>query len=130
MNRMENIDILPMACIGLLLVLMMMIIAPMVMTHTQTPVDVPRAHTAEAKTEENLTITYSTDNHLFVNDIEIQTEQLTDAIANELQKDPYQLVVVRADKNVLHSEVLEILAKIKKCGAKRIACATKKPKGE
>jgi len=130
MKRMENVDILPMACIGLLLVMMMMIIAPMVMTHTQTPVDVPRAHTAEAKTEENLTVTYTTGKHLFVNDAEVLPEQLTEVISNELQKDPYQLVVVRADKDVLHSDVLEILSKVKKCGAKRIACATKKPKGE
>jgi biopolymer transport protein ExbD len=130
MRRMENVDILPMACIGLLLVMMMMIIAPMVMTHTQTPVDVPRAHTSEAKTEENLTVTYTAGKRLFVNDAEVLPEQLTEVISNELQKDPYQLVVVRADKDVLHSDVLEILSKVKKCGAKRIACATKKPKGE
>ncbi|MBA7501384.1 Tol-Pal system protein TolR [subsurface metagenome] len=130
MKPMANIDILPMACVGLILVLAMMVLAPMIMTHTQTPVDVPRAHTAETKTEENLTITYTEDNRLFVNDAEILPEQLTDAIYQELEKDPYQLVVIRADKNVFHRDVLEILAKVKKCGAKRIACATKNPKGE
>lgn len=130
MKRMDNLDILPMACVGLILVLAMMVIAPMIMTHTQTPVDVPRAHTSETKTEENLTITYTENNRLLVNDVEILPEQLIDAISNELEKDPFQLVVIRADKDVLHVDVMEILAKVKKCGAKRIACATKKPKGE
>lgn len=130
MKPMANIDILPMACVGLILVLAMMVLAPMIMTHTQTPVDVPRAHTSETKTEENLTITYTEDNRLLVNDAEILPEQLTDAIYQELEKDPYQLVVIRADKNVFHRDVLEILAKVKKCGAKRIACATKNPEGE
>ena len=130
MKPMANIDILPMACVGLILVLAMMVLAPMIMTHTQTPVDVPRAHTAETKTEENLTITYTEDSRLFVNDAEILPEQLIDAIYQELEKDPYQLVVIRADKNVFHRDVLEILANVKKCGAKRIACATKNPKGE
>lgn len=130
MTRMANIDILPMACVGLILVLAMMVIAPMIMTHTQTPVDVPQAHTSETKIEENLTITYTENNRLLVNDVEILPEQLIDAISNELEKDPFQLVVIRADKDVLHVEVMEILAKVKKCGAKRIACATKKPKGE
>ncbi|MCK4252400.1 biopolymer transporter ExbD [candidate division WOR-3 bacterium] len=130
MKPMANIDILPMACVGLILVLAMMVLAPMIMTHTQTPVDVPRAHTAETKTEENLTITYTEDSRLFVNDVEILPEQLTDVIYQELEKDPYQLVVIRADKNVFHRDVLEILANVKKCGAKRIACATKNPKGE
>jgi biopolymer transport protein ExbD len=127
MKPMANIDILPMACVGLILVLAMMVLAPMIMTHTQTPVDVPKAHTAETKTEENLTITYTEDSRLFVNDVEILPEQLTDVIYQELEKDPYQLVLIRADKNVFHRDVLEILANVKKCGAKRIACATKNP---
>ncbi|MEE8597532.1 MAG: biopolymer transporter ExbD [bacterium] len=130
MKPMANIDILPMACVGLILVLAMMVLAPMIMTHTQTPVDVPKAHTAETKTEENLTITYTEDSRLFVNDVEILPEQLTDVINQELEKDPYQLVLIRADKNVFHRDVLEILANVKKCGAKRIACATKNPKSE
>lgn len=115
-----------MACVGLMLVLMMMVIAPLLMTHTQTPVDVPRAHTAETKTEENVTVTYTIDSRLLINDVEIAPEQLISAVSSELEKDPYQLVVIRADKGVLHRDVLEILANVKKCGAKRIACATKK----
>ena len=130
MRRMENVDILPMACVGLILVLVMMIIAPLTMTHTQTPVEVPRAHTAETKTEENLTVTYTIDQKLLVNDVEIQPEQLVDVIADALESDPYQLIIVRADKDVLHDDVLEILAKMKRAGAMRVACATKKYKGE
>jgi biopolymer transport protein ExbD len=130
MKRMANIDILPMACVGLILVLVMMIMAPLVMTHTQTQVDVPKAHTSEIKTEENLTITYTIEGRLLVNDIEILPEELGQVIAEELARDPYQLVIVRADKDVLHNDVLEILATMKKVGAKRIACATKRPKGD
>lgn len=130
MKRMANIDILPMACVGLILVLAMMILAPLVMTHTQTQVDVPRAHTSEIKTEENLTITYTIEGQLLINDIEILGEELGQVVAEELARDPYQLVIVRADKGVLHNDVLEILASVKKVGAKRIACATKRPKGD
>jgi biopolymer transport protein ExbD len=130
MKRMANIDILPMACVGLILVLVMMVIAPLVMTHTQTHVDVPMAHTAETKTEENLTVTYTTEGRILVNDIEILPAELGQVIAAELEKDPFQLVIVRADKDVLHNDVLEILASVKRVGAKRIACATKKPKGD
>lgn len=130
MKRIANIDILPMACVGLILVLVMMIIAPLVMTHTQTQVDVPNAHTSEIKTEENLTVTYTIEGRLLVNDIEILPEELGQVIAEELERDPYQLVIVRADKDVLHNDVLEILASMKKVGAKRIACATKRPKGD
>lgn len=130
MKRMENVEILPMAAVGLMLVLMMMVIAPMTMTHTNAPVEVPRAHTAETKTEENLTVTYNRDNQLLVNDQPVAAEEFAAVIAAELERDPYQLVIIRADKDVLYQDVLEILAKVKEFGGKRIACATKKPKGE
>lgn len=130
MKHMTNIDILPMACVGLILVLVMMMVAPLVMTHTQTPVDVPRAHTSETKTEENLTITYTADGLLLINDDEVSATQLAEVVSAELSNDPFQLVILRADKDVLHVDVLEILATVKRVGAKRIACATKKPKGE
>jgi biopolymer transport protein ExbD len=130
MKRMGNIDILPMACVGLILVLVMMVIAPLVMTHTQTQVDVPRAHTAETKTEENMTITYTLEGQLLVNDDPIAVEDLEEVVAAELELDPFQLVIVRVDKEVIHNDVLDILASVKSVGAKRIALATKKPKGE
>uniref|UniRef100_A0A7C6AFE4 Biopolymer transporter ExbD n=1 Tax=candidate division WOR-3 bacterium TaxID=2052148 RepID=A0A7C6AFE4_UNCW3 len=128
MKRMENVDILPMAAVALMVVLMMMIIAPMTMTHTNTPVEVPKAHTAEAKTEENFTITYTLDKKLYINDQPISTDDFDSIVQQAIEKDPYQLIVIRADKDVLHKEVLEILARVKQAGAKRIACATKKPK--
>jgi len=128
MKRMENVDILPMAAVALMVVLMMMIIAPMTMTHTNTPVEVPKAHTAEAKTEENFTITYTLDKKLYINDQPISTDVFDSIVQQAVEKDPYLLIVIRADKDVLHKDVLEILARVKQAGAKRIACATKKPK--
>ncbi|MEO0094283.1 MAG: biopolymer transporter ExbD [candidate division WOR-3 bacterium] len=128
MKRMENVDILPMAAVALMVVLMMMVLAPMTMTHTNTPVEVPKAHTAETKTEENFTITYTIDKKLFINDQPIAPEDFDSIVQQAVEKDPYQLIVIRADRNVLHKDVLEILARVKQAGAKRIACATKKPK--
>ncbi len=130
MRRMENVDILPMAAVALMVVLMMMILAPMTMTHTNTPVEVPQAHTAEAKTEENFTITYTIDQKIYINDQPVAPENFENIVQQAVAQDPYQLIVIRADRNVLHKDVLEILAKVKSAGAKRIACATKKPKGE
>jgi biopolymer transport protein ExbD len=124
-----NIDILPMAAVGLILVLVMMVIAPMVMAHNDTPVTVPQAHTSERKVEENTTITYTKDGQLLLDDrpcpdlAEVETR-----LEMELVRDPYLLVVVRADKDVLHAEVLDILAAARRAGAMRIACATKKMK--
>lgn len=120
-----------MAAVGLILVLIMMVVAPLVMAHNQTPVAVPQTHTSERKVEENVTITYTRDHTLLWDDKPVSDlSDLEDQLEIKLINDPYVLVVVRADKDVLHSEVLDILATAKRAGALRIACATKKIHGE
>lgn len=122
-----NIDILPMACVGLILVLVMMVVAPMVLTHNSTPVQVPQTHTAERKTEEDVTITLTAQGNLYFNDQPVSDlEDLRNRLAIVIARDPFLLVVVRADKECLHSSVLDILASARQAGARRIACATKK----
>jgi len=127
MKEAPNIDILPMACVGLILVLIMMVVSPMVLTHNSTPVEVPQTHTAERKTENDITITLTAAGQLYFNDQPVDSfQELTNFIAGEIARDPYVLVVVRADKQCLHSSVLDILACARQAGALRIACATKK----
>ncbi|MGB9741571.1 MAG: ExbD/TolR family protein [candidate division WOR-3 bacterium] len=129
MREAPNIDILPMACVGLILVLIMMVVAPMVLTHNSTPVDVPQTHTAERKTENDVTVSLTAQGQLFFNDQPVNDfDDLKNRLAGEVARDPYVLVVVRADRQCLHSAVLDILACARQAGALRIACATKKIK--
>jgi len=129
MKAAPNVDILPMACVGLILVLIMMMVAPLVTTHNLTKVEVPQAHTAERKVENDVTITYTKEGQLLFNDQPVTSfEELQNIVASEVTRDPYVLVVVRADKECLHSHVLDILACARRAGALRIACATKKLK--
>ncbi len=124
-----NIDILPMACVGLILVLVMIVVAPMVLTHNSTPVQVPQTHTAERKTEQDVTITLTAQGYLYYNDQPVSNlDSIKNRLAAEIARDPYLLVVIRADKECLHSSVLDILASVRQAGALRIACATKKKK--
>ncbi len=122
-----SIDILPMAAVGLILVLAMMVIAPMTMAHNNTPVTVPQTHTAERKLEKDATVTLTVDKQLFLNDEPVaDLTELENLLEVELINDPYILVIIRADKEVFHSEVLDLLATARRAGALRIACATKK----
>jgi biopolymer transport protein ExbD len=49
---------------------------------------------------------------------------LGNALKNLVEKNPERLVVIRADKNVTHKQVLNLLSIAKKAGANRIAVAT------
>jgi biopolymer transport protein ExbD len=128
MTKNSNIDILPMACVGLLLVIMMIMTAPMVMTHSNTPVTVPLTHTAERKTEEDIVITLTKEGNIYLNDEPTNKFNLITHLNQMIKNDPYRLVVVRADKDVFHKDVLDLIAIAKQAGAVRLACATKKMK--
>lgn len=124
-----NLEILPVAAVGLVLVLIMMVISPLVVSRNGTPVTLPQTHTSERKVENNVTVTYTVDGRLLLDDVPMRSlDELGDSIAKQTNKDPYVLVVVRADKDVLHSAVLDILATVRHAGALRIACATKRYK--
>ena len=89
--------------------------------------DLPQTHTAERKVENNLTISYTVDGRLLLDDKPVASlTELDSALQPQLAKDPYVLVVIRADKECLHARVLDILAVARHAGALRIACATKK----
>ena len=122
-----NINILPLAAVALTLVLIMMVISPLVVSRNSTPVILPETHTAERKVENNVTVTYTADGQLLLDDKPISSlAELDSTLQTQLLRDPYVLVVVRADKGCLHSHVLDILAVARHAGALRIACATKK----
>jgi biopolymer transport protein ExbD len=121
-----NIDILPMAAVGLILVLIMMVVSPLVVSRNGTPLNLPQTHTSERKVENDMNITYTMDGNLLLDDKPIAGfDELENELENALIKDPYMLVVVRADKECLHTHVLDILACARRAGALRIACATK-----
>jgi len=122
-----NLDILPMACVGLILVLIMMMISPMVVTHTRTPVDVPAAHTGQREVQNDISIVLTQAGQYLFDDQPVATlEEVGDLVAAEVAHDPYILVVIRADKQCYGNQVLDVLSAAKKAGAVRIVCATKK----
>ena len=122
-----NLDILPMACVGLILVLVMMMISPMVVTHSSTPVNVPEAHTGQRDVQNDISIILTqTGQYLFDDEPVASLDEVGNLVAAEVARDPYILVVIRADKECYGNQVLDVLSAAKKAGAVRIVCATKK----
>jgi biopolymer transport protein ExbD len=122
-----NLEILPVAAVGLTLVLIMMVISPLVVSRNSTPVNLPQTHSSERKVESSVNITYTDDGRLFLDDASVTSlSELGDSIVRQVKKDPYVLVVVRADTTVMNWQVLDILSTVRRAGAVRIVAATKK----
>ncbi len=124
--------IMPMAAVALIIVLMMMMTATQLLTHEETPVEVPRANTMERKTEDNLTIALvgtmdnPEDRKLYLNDSLMPLPSIERRIQQKMNEDPFYLVVIRADKSAPSQWVMDLLTMVKDAGAQRIALSTKR----
>jgi biopolymer transport protein ExbD len=124
LSPVSKIDITPLVGVALILVIVFMVTSPLMMVPVDLNIELPKAKTVEAKSEKNITISISPDNILALNDREISFEDLENGLAKLLEKNPDRLVVIRADKNVKHKQVLNILTITKHAGARRLAIAT------
>lgn len=121
----NKIDVTPLVGVALILVIIFIVTAPLIMAPIDMEIDLPKAATVEAKSEANITISFTKQRHLALNENKIHSNQLEPLLKEKLSEDPNRLVVIRADKNVLHKEILSLLSRVKKAGAQNIAIATK-----
>jgi biopolymer transport protein ExbD len=122
-----NLEVMPVAAVALVLVLIMMVISPLVVSRNSTPVDLPQTHSSERKVESSINISYTKDGRLLLDDEPIASlSELGDSIVKQVKKDPYIMIVVRADTTVMTWQVLDILSTVRRAGGLRIVAGTKK----
>jgi biopolymer transport protein ExbD len=120
----SKIDITPLVGVALILVIVFMVTSPLMMTPVDMGIELPKARTVEAKSESNITISCSTNNKYALNEQEMSESTLRTELTKIIKKYPNRLVVIRADKNVTHKNVLNLLGVAKKSGATKLAIAT------
>ncbi|KAA3613872.1 MAG: biopolymer transporter ExbD [Calditrichaeota bacterium] len=120
----SKIDITPLVGVALILVIVFMVTSPLIMAPMDMDVDLPKAATREAKSETNITISMSQAGIVALNEDKIAKKHVKKALQQQLKKFPKRLVVIRADKNIKHEKILELLTIAKSAGAQNIALAT------
>lgn len=120
----SNMQLAPLVDIALVLVIIFMVTAPLLDAHNSMEVDLPKAATVEAKSEDNITITLDPSGQTALNKDLLSISKLESALKGIVTKHPDRLVLIRADKKVFHQQILEILNIAKKCGARKVAIAT------
>ena len=124
-----RIEIVPMIdTIFFLLVFFM--IATLSMTKQQgLPVNLPRAATGEREIRENVTLTLTKEGKLFYNQQEASLTQMSARLRSDLLSNPKLLVIINADTDVMHGQVVEVMDEVKSLGASRMAIATQLKRG-
>ncbi|MBR1619590.1 biopolymer transporter ExbD [bacterium] len=105
----SEINITPLTDIFLVLLIIMMVVAP-VLQSNDTPVDVPEINNGVNIEESKVSVSVTADGLIYVNGAPTEASKLTDALlAVKNSDDEKQEVVVKADKNVASSKVLDIM---------------------
>jgi biopolymer transport protein ExbD/biopolymer transport protein TolR len=105
----SEINITPLTDIFLVLLIIMMVVAP-VLQSNDTPVDVPEINNGVNIEESKVSVSVTADGLIYVNGAPTEASKLTDALlAVKNPDDEKQEVVVKADKNVASSKVLDIM---------------------
>ncbi len=105
----SEINITPLTDIFLVLLIIMMVVAP-VLQSNDTPVEVPEINNGVNIEESKISVSVTADGLIYVNGTPTDASKLTDALI--AVKDPdneKQEIVVKADKNVSSSKVLDIM---------------------
>ncbi len=105
----SEINITPLTDIFLVLLIIMMVVAPSFQSN-DTNVNVPEINNGVNIEEARITVSVTSDGAMYVNGEPIQASQLTDKLI--AVKDPdieKQEVVVKADKNIKSSVIIDIM---------------------
>mgnify|MGYP001771128413 CR=1 FL=1 len=122
-EREPHIMIIPMIdIIFFLLVFFMMSMLSMTVEHS-VPLQLPQAATAALQTEASLTVGVTADGRIFVEEEPVSRADFSRRMAAERERNPDVNVVLRADEDARHADVLFVLDGLRSAGISRIGIA-------
>lgn len=122
-EREPQIMIIPMInIIFFLLVFFMMSMLSMTVEHA-VPLQLPQAATAVLQTEASLTVGVTADGRIFVEEEPVSRADFSRRMAAERERNPDVNVVLRADEDARHADVLFVLDGLRSAGISRIGIA-------
>jgi biopolymer transport protein ExbD len=87
-------------------------------------VRLPEAASKDEEPKPDLVVVLTRDNHLYLNDEPLQPDELGTRLQERLRDRRDGVVLIKADKEVLHGRVVELMDIAKSAGAARLAIAT------
>ncbi|MFC1501337.1 ExbD/TolR family protein [Elusimicrobiota bacterium] len=120
-------DASPMAIIGLLLVIIF-ISSSDSWVKPLMELELPEANTAESESKTNLTVSIGPDGEVAIDDVDMLWETLFDGLILGLDANPDKYVIIRADREALYGDIVEVMRTAKEAGAQSITIATQQKK--
>ena len=122
-----GINVTPLVDVGLVLVIIFMVTAPL-FEQPSLNVNLPQARTKEGEEKENITVTLTHDGRIAINEQEVTKTDMEAVLKSKINASDSKHVILRADKEAFHGDLLHAMRLAKEFGAKSIAIATEPKK--
>ncbi len=122
-----TMNVSPLCDVCFTVLVTLMVTVPIMAISGKFKVDLPAAHTKEMRDEGALNVSIKPEGDsllVAIGDKDAPFEEALEILAEEIKNDPGRMILIRADKFILHGMVLDLLRFAKLKGAERIAIAT------
>jgi biopolymer transport protein ExbD len=122
-----QINIVPMIDV-IFAILTFFIISTLYLTRSEgLPVNLPNAATSEIQQTAQINVTVNPNGEIALNRQPIALSQLQDAVRSLVGSNPQALVVINADKQVSHGQVVSVMDTLRQVQGAKLAIAAQKP---
>jgi len=122
-RREAAFDLMPLIDVVFLLIIFFMLTTSFRTIFQGIKVDLPTTTTKQERIEQNIIITITKDNVLYLDKARVTTSKLVSLLKQKLGEKK-GLVMINADKLVRHGKVVEIMDLAKQAGADRVGILT------
>ncbi|TSJ60462.1 protein TolR [Starkeya sp. 3C] len=125
---MSEINVTPMVDVMLVLLIIFMVAAPMLTVGV--PLDLPQTQAqAVSQDHEPLVISINTQGQVFLQDTEIQVDELVPKLQAIAKAGYDERIFVRGDKSVDYGAVMKVMGRLSGAGFKRVALVSEVEQG-
>lgn len=122
-----DIDMMPLTSMALIILMILMTMSPGI-TKQRNDVKIPVAETAEREKSSPITVTLTADGKIEVGDEETDISGLGRLLSEKLKTSPESILLIRADRDLLYSDIELVLRIGVESGARKIAIGAEKKK--
>jgi len=117
-----RLDIAPLVDVVLLLLIFFMLTSSFI-TPAGIRINLPEAAVTEPQEKENPTLSLTEEEKIFFREREVTWPGLKETLRQERAQFPGRVLIIKADENVRHGRVVEVMSSAQEAGWERLAIA-------